>query len=68
MRRRGLPTLYADLAGEWENLRHAGQILRARLAREAGALTGLQLRKLSTWPLPGTDSESVLLEIRPRGV
>jgi len=36
-------------------------------AREAGLLNGLQLRKLSTWPLPGTSSESVLLEIRPRG-
>jgi 16S rRNA (guanine527-N7)-methyltransferase len=36
-------------------------------AREAGLLNGLQLRKLATWPLPGTDSKSVLLEIRPRG-
>jgi len=37
-------------------------------AREAGALNGLQLRKLATWPLPGTDSESVLLEVKPRGL
>ncbi|HEX4132524.1 MAG TPA: 16S rRNA (guanine(527)-N(7))-methyltransferase RsmG [Pirellulales bacterium] len=36
-----------------------------REAREAGRMKGLQLRKLSTWPLPGTHSESVLLEIRP---
>jgi 16S rRNA (guanine527-N7)-methyltransferase len=36
-------------------------------AREAGALNGLQLRKLAEWPLPGTHSDSVLLEIRPRG-
>jgi 16S rRNA (guanine527-N7)-methyltransferase len=36
-------------------------------AREAGTLNGLQLRKLAEWPLPGTHSESVLLEIRPRG-
>jgi 16S rRNA (guanine527-N7)-methyltransferase len=36
-------------------------------AREAGTLNGLQLRKIATWPLPGTHSESVLLEIKPRG-
>ncbi|HVT96585.1 MAG TPA: RsmG family class I SAM-dependent methyltransferase, partial [Acidobacteriaceae bacterium] len=36
-------------------------------AREAGALNGLQLRKVGTWPLPGTHSESVLLEVKPRG-
>lgn len=34
-------------------------------ARERGLLHPLQLRKLETWPLPGTESESVLLEIRP---
>lgn len=33
-------------------------------ARELGLFRKLQLRKLETWPLPGTDSESVLLEIR----
>ncbi len=38
-----------------------------RVAREAGLVTGLQLRKLDEWPLPGTHSESVLLELRPRG-
>lgn len=35
-------------------------------ARERGLMSKLQLRKLETWPLPGTDSESVLLEIRPK--
>ncbi|HUY91405.1 MAG TPA: 16S rRNA (guanine(527)-N(7))-methyltransferase RsmG [Pirellulales bacterium] len=35
-------------------------------ARELGLMKQLQLRKLETWPLPGTDSESVLLEIRPK--
>lgn len=35
-------------------------------ARERGLLQRLQLRKLDTWPLPGTESQSVLLEIRPR--
>lgn len=35
-------------------------------ARDRNLLRALQLRKLDTWPLPGTESESVLLEIRPR--
>ena len=35
-----------------------------RESRERGLLNGLRLRKLSTWPLPGTHSESVLLEIQ----
>jgi 16S rRNA (guanine527-N7)-methyltransferase len=34
-------------------------------ARQAGLMNDLQLRKLATWPLPGTHSESVLLEVRP---
>ena len=35
-------------------------------ARERNLLKGLELRKVETWPLPGTDSESVLLEIRAK--
>jgi 16S rRNA (guanine527-N7)-methyltransferase len=35
-------------------------------ARERRLMTGLRLSKLDTYPLPGTDSESVILEIRPR--
>ena len=35
-------------------------------AREKNLFKDLQLRKLATWPLPGTHSESVLLEIRPK--
>ena len=34
VRHRGLPKAFSDLAGDWENLRYAGQILRARFARE----------------------------------
>lgn len=34
-------------------------------SRRLHLLDRLQLRKLATWPLPGTHSESVLLEIRP---
>lgn len=43
----------------WVEERHA--------AREAGQMAELQLRKLLSYPLPGTTSESVLLEIRPKG-
>ncbi len=35
-------------------------------ARHHGLLRGLALRKLSTYPLPGTDARSVLLQIRPK--
>ncbi|MEX0676673.1 MAG: 16S rRNA (guanine(527)-N(7))-methyltransferase RsmG [Pirellulales bacterium] len=35
-------------------------------AHDAGLLKRLQLRKLSTYPLPGTQSESVVLSIRPK--
>ncbi len=35
-------------------------------ARHYGLLHDLSLRKLTSYPLPGTESESVLLEIRPR--
>ncbi len=35
-------------------------------ARHYGLLRELALRKLTTYPLPGTESESVLLEIRQR--
>ena len=42
----------------WVEERHA--------AREQGLMNKLQLRKLHSYPLPGTDSESVLLEIKPK--
>ncbi|REK10823.1 MAG: 16S rRNA (guanine(527)-N(7))-methyltransferase RsmG [Planctomycetota bacterium] len=35
-----------------------------KVAREAGLLKGLQLRKVASYPLPGTESESVVLSIR----
>ncbi len=37
------------------------------LAREAGLLKRLQLRKVASYPLPGTESESVILSIKPSG-
>ncbi len=36
-------------------------------ARDAGLLQHWELRKLAAYPLPGTDSESVVLSIRPKG-
>ena len=35
-------------------------------ARHYGLLRDLALRKLSSYPIPGTDSQSVLLQIRPK--
>jgi len=35
-------------------------------ARHRGLLHGLELRKLAAYPLPGTDSESVVLSIAPK--
>jgi 16S rRNA (guanine527-N7)-methyltransferase len=35
-------------------------------ARHYGLMHDLALRKLAAWPLPGTASESVLLEIKPK--
>ncbi len=35
-------------------------------ARHRGMFKDLQLRKVATYPLAGTDSESVILEIKPR--
>ena len=37
-----------------------------REAREAGVMQDLELRRVAEWPLPGTESQSVLLELRPR--
>ncbi len=35
-------------------------------AREAGLLKHVEMRKLAEYPLPGTDSKSVVLSIRPK--
>lgn len=37
-------------------------------ARHKGLLNDLSLRKLASYPLPGTESESVVLAIRPKDV
>jgi hypothetical protein len=36
-------------------------------AREAGLLRKVDLRKLASYPLAGTHSESVVLSLRPKG-
>ena len=36
-------------------------------ARDAGLLKSVELRKLASYPLSGTESESVVLSIRPKG-
>jgi 16S rRNA (guanine527-N7)-methyltransferase len=43
-----------------------GWVEERQEARQRGLMAKLQLRKLENWPLPGTDSESVLLEVRPK--
>jgi 16S rRNA (guanine527-N7)-methyltransferase len=35
-------------------------------ARHRGFVKKVRIRRLAAWPLPGTDNESVLLEIKPR--
>jgi 16S rRNA (guanine527-N7)-methyltransferase len=37
-----------------------------KAARDAGLMKQLSLRKKAAWPMPGTYSESVLLEITPK--
>lgn len=37
-------------------------------AREAGLLRQVELRKLAEYPLPGTDSQSVVLSLRPKSL
>jgi 16S rRNA (guanine527-N7)-methyltransferase len=38
-----------------------------KAAHDAGLLRRVHLRKTASYPLPGTDSESVILSIRPKG-
>ena len=47
-------------------LKGPGWVAERKEARHGGLLRNLALRKLTSYPLPGTDSESVLLQICPR--
>lgn len=64
-----LLTWFADRWGAFDRLlaiKGPHWVAERHEARERNLLKGLDLRKLETWPLPGVESESVLLEIRPR--
>jgi 16S rRNA (guanine527-N7)-methyltransferase len=67
-----LPKLLTWLDGRWSLFRRLlvlkgpAWVEERHAAREQGLMNELQLRKLLTYPLAGTDAESVLLEIRPK--
>ncbi len=67
-----LPKLLTWLADRWGSFRRMLVLkgpawVEERLeAREKGLMKDLQLRKVSSYPLAGTSSESVLLEIKPK--
>lgn len=62
-----LLTWFADRWGAFDRLlviKGPNWAEERREARERNLLKPLGLRKLESWPLPGTNSQSVLLEIR----
>ena len=68
-----LPKLLRWFAPHWDSfdrllvIKGPAWLEERRLAREAGLLRQLDLRKIAAYPLPGTQSESVVLSIRPKG-
>lgn len=67
-----LASLLRWFAPHWDSfdrllvLKGPGWIEERAEARHQGRLRGLALRKLTSYPLPGTDSESVLLQVCPK--
>lgn len=67
-----LPRLLGWLRPHWEAfdrllvIKGPAWIEERAKARHRGLLRNLALRKLASYPLPGTDSESVLLQICPK--
>jgi 16S rRNA (guanine527-N7)-methyltransferase len=64
-----LLTWFSDRWGAFRRLlvlKGPAWIEERRQAREKGLMKRLQLRKLASYPLSGTQSESVLLEIKPK--
>lgn len=67
-----LPKLLTWLKEDWGAFRRLlvikgpAWVEERRAAREKGLMKHLQLRRLASYPLAGTESESVLLEIKPR--
>jgi 16S rRNA (guanine527-N7)-methyltransferase len=68
-----LPKLLTWFAPRWDAFRRLlvikgpAWVEERKTAREQGLFEGLQLRKLETYTIPGTDAESVVLEIKPVG-
>ena len=67
-----LAKLVTWFAPHWESfnrllvLKGPAWVEERKEARERGLLRQLELRKLTSYPLPGTESESVLLSITPK--
>jgi 16S rRNA (guanine527-N7)-methyltransferase len=67
-----LAKLVTWFAPHWESfnrllvLKGPAWVEERKEARERGLLRSLELRKLASYPLPGTESESVLLSITPK--
>jgi len=69
----GLPKLLRWLRPHWDSfdrllvVKGPAWVEERGEARHSGLLGNMALRKLNSYPLPGTDSESVLLQICPKG-
>lgn len=69
-----LPKLLRWFAPHWEAfdrllvIKGPAWVEERAAAREAGLLKHLELRKLAAYPLPGTESESVVLSVRPKEI
>ena len=67
-----LPKLIKWFDGRWQNFSRLLAIKGPRwsdersAARHRGLLKNLQIRKLSSYPMPGTDSESVIVQVSSR--
>ncbi len=67
-----LPKILRWLAPHWESfdrlllVKGPAWVEERQEARHAGLFHGLDLRKLASYPLAGTESESVVLSIRPK--
>ena len=69
----GLPKLLRWLRPNWDSfdrllvVKGPAWVEERGEARHSGLLKNMALRKLKSYPLPGSDSESVLLQICPKG-
>jgi 16S rRNA (guanine527-N7)-methyltransferase len=68
-----LPKLLTWFASHWDAfdrlliIKGPAWVDERKAARDANLMKRLSLRKKSSWPMPGTYSDSVLLEITPKG-